>query len=80
MMSVACAVQDIQSGNCFAHNTMMYDHIQKAVLYGPWKMPITPFWSSQHKNTENMIRAVTNFCANPNVLDLNVAAIAALWG
>lgn len=72
--------QDIQSGNCFAHNTMLYDNIQKAVLYGPWKMPITPFWSSQHKNLENMMRAVIRFSAKPNMLDLNAAALAALWG
>lgn len=72
--------QDIQSGNCFAHNTMLYDNIQKGVLYGPWRMPITPFWSSHHKNADNMIRAVTSFSANQNMVDLNKAALAALWG
>ncbi|DBB03304.1 hypothetical protein WJX82_011741 [Trebouxia sp. C0006] len=72
--------QDIQSGNCFAHNTLLYDNIQKGVLYGPWRMPITPFWSSHHKNAFNMIQAVTNFVAKPNMADLNKAAVAALWG
>ena len=73
-------MQDIQSGNCYVHNTLMYDNIQKGVLYGPWRMPITPFWSSQHKNAANMIRAVTDFVACPNMIDLNRAALAALWG
>lgn len=43
-------------------------------------MPITPFWSSHHKNADNMIRAVTSFSANQNMVDLNKAALAALWG
>ncbi len=80
VQNLLCALQDIQSGNCFAHNTLLYDNIQKGVLYGPWRMPITPFWSSQHKNAVNMIQAVTNFVAKPNMADLNKAAVAALWG
>jgi len=80
VQNLLCALQDIQSGNCFAHNTLLYDNIQKGVLYGPWRMPITPFWSSHHKNALNMIQAVTNFVANPNMVDLNKAAVAALWG
>ncbi len=80
VQTLLCALQDIQSGNCFAHNTLLFDNIQKGVLYGPWRMPITPFWSSHHKNAVSMIQAVTNFVAKPNMADLNKAAVAALWG
>ena len=80
MMTHLCAVQDIQSGYCFVHNCLLFDHVQKGVFYGPWRMPITPFWSPLHKNAYNMLRAVTQFVAKPNFNDLNKAALAALWG
>lgn len=73
-------MQDIQSGNCFVHNGLLFDYVQKGVFQAPWRMPITPFWSPSHKNAYNMLRSVTHFVANPNFGDLNKAAVAALWG
>ena len=32
------AAQDIESGNCKVHNTLMYDYVQKSVLYCPWRL------------------------------------------
>lgn len=36
--------QDIGSGNCFVHNTLLFDHVQKSVLYAPWRFHPAPFW------------------------------------
>lgn len=73
-------LQDIQSGNCFVHNGLLFDHVQKGVFQAPWRMPIAPFWSPSHKNAYAMLRAVTQFVANPSFGDLNKVALAALWG
>lgn len=38
------SLQDIGSGNCFVHNTLLLDHPQKFVCYAPWRFHPTPFW------------------------------------
>ena len=42
--------QDIQSGNCATHNTLLVDAPQKSVLRAPWRIRPTPFWSPFAKN------------------------------
>ena len=37
-------LQDIGSGNCFVHNTLLFDHLQKSILYAPWRFHPAPFW------------------------------------
>lgn len=36
--------QDIGSGNCAVHNTLLLDHVQKSVLRAPWRFHPAPFW------------------------------------
>lgn len=52
--------QDIQSGNCAVHNTCLVDFPQKGVLYAPWRIRPTPFWSPFARNAEALApRAMT---------------------
>lgn len=37
-------LQDIGSGNCAVHNTLLLDHVQKSVLRAPWRFHPMPFW------------------------------------
>ena len=62
MMSLAAwlYLQDIQSGNCAVHNTCLVDFPQKGVLYAPWHIRPTPFWSPFARNAEALApRAMT---------------------
>lgn len=72
--------QDIGSGNCAVHNSMLLDHVQKSVVFGPWQYPLTPFTSSQNRNLVNLAHGSLAFFARPNLATLNAAAIAALMG
>ncbi|KAK9814745.1 hypothetical protein WJX72_010772 [[Myrmecia] bisecta] len=73
-------LKDIGSGNVAVHNSLMYDHVQKSVLYAPWRMNPMPFWSSKHRNAERLCEAAIRFSASPNLLTLAPAAVAALRG
>lgn len=42
--AVDSPLQDIGSGNCHVHNTLLLDDLQKSVLYAPWHFHPTPFW------------------------------------
>ena len=35
---------NVGSGIGFVHNTMMFDHPEKGVLWGPWVYQPRPFW------------------------------------
>lgn len=42
--SAPLCAQDIGSGNCAVHNTLLLDHVQKSVLRAPWRFHPMPFW------------------------------------
>ncbi|KAL4444976.1 hypothetical protein ABPG77_004026 [Micractinium sp. CCAP 211/92] len=72
--------QDIGSGNCFVHNTLLLDHVQKSVLYAPWRFRPTPFWSPSNRNLEAVGRAALKFDAAPSLARALPLAAAALKG
>ena len=72
--------QDIGSGNCFVHNTMLIDHLQKGVLYAPWRFHPHPFWSPSHRNLEAVGLGALKFSANPTQLTMLPLAGQALIG
>jgi hypothetical protein len=73
-------LQDIGSGNCFVHNTMLVDHLQKSVLYAPWHFHPHPFWSPAHRNLEAVGMGALKFSANPSLLTMLPLAGQALIG
>lgn len=73
--------QDIQSGNCFVHNTLMLDYPQKSVVRAKWRFyPTTHPWSPHHYNLEALGKALMIFFSAPSVLKLLPAGVAALLG
>ncbi|KAL4447993.1 hypothetical protein ABPG75_005212 [Micractinium tetrahymenae] len=72
--------QDIGSGNCFVHNTLLLDHLQKSVLFAPWRFRPTPFWSPSNRNLEAVGRAALRFDAQPSLAGVLPLAAAALRG
>ena len=77
---ICYGMQDVGSGNCWVHNVQMYDHVEKSVLWSPWRTAPTHFWDSNHRNLTAAVRATTKFAAYPNLLTLSMGATAALRG
>ena len=72
--------QDIGSGNCAVHNTLLIDHPQKSVLRAPWRYYPTHLWSSSNRNLEGVVPAAIYFLSYPSLLTLLQPAVAALRG
>jgi hypothetical protein len=73
--------QDIGSGNCVVHNTHLYDHPQKSVLYAPFRFhPQPPFWSPSNRNLEGIGMAALQFSARPWLRTMLPLAQQALRG
>ena len=73
-------LQDIGSGNCAVHNTLLLDFPEKSVLHAPWRYYPTHLWSPSNRNLEAVVPAAIYFLAYPNLLTLVAPAIAALRG
>ncbi len=52
--------EDIQSGAGVVHNTFMFDHPEKSVLYAPFRIQPKPLWFPNHKN---LLRATQKLLA-----------------
>ncbi|BDA42382.1 hypothetical protein COCOBI_03-2690 [Coccomyxa sp. Obi] len=72
--------QDIGSGNCMVHNTLLLDHPQKSVLWGPWRYYPTHLWSPSNRNLEAAVPAAIYFLSYPSIITLIPPALAALRG
>ena len=73
-------VMDISSGNCIVHNTSCVRHVQKSVLYGPWKAPVYPVWNFDNTNLESISKAAAVYFAYPSIVTLAPLAYQALVG
>lgn len=73
-------MQDIGSGNCAVHNTLLLDFPEKSVLRAPWRYYPTHLWSPSNRNLEAVVPAAIYFLAYPSILTLVAPAIAALRG
>jgi acyl-CoA reductase-like NAD-dependent aldehyde dehydrogenase len=45
---------DIQSGRGTAHNTYLLEDVEKTVIRGPWRPPITPPWLHTHHRMDRL--------------------------
>ena len=76
----ASVVKDIGSGNCTVHNTLLFDHPQKSVIWAPWRYHPVPFWSPYNRNAAKVVPAAIKFLASPTLLGVCPVVIAALQG
>jgi len=72
--------ENIGSGIGQVHNSAMYVGVEKSVVRGPWRSPITPIWFSDNTNHETFSGAVVDFLANPNFYNFAMAAMAGVQG
>ena len=71
---------DIGSGSGFVHNSYLFDHPQKSVVYAPFRIFPTPAWFANHKNLLNMAKQLLKLEANPTWKNLLLVVLAALRG
>ena len=45
---------DIQSGRGTAHNTYLLEDVEKTVITGPWRPPLTPPWLHNHTRMDRL--------------------------
>ncbi len=74
------ALDDIRSGQGVVHNTFLFEHPQKSVLYAPFRIFPTPIWFSRHRNLRQVTIQLARFQAKPGWGRFFKLAIAALAG
>lgn len=73
-------IDNVGSGIGVVHNTMLFDHPQKSVVRGPFRLWPTPVWFADHKNLADLGRRATFFEANPTWLGLPAVALSGMRG
>lgn len=73
-------LEDIQSGRGVVHNTFMFDHPQKSVVYLPFRIMPTPVWMADHKNLRALGEKLTRYEAAPSMLKFPGIVAQALKG
>jgi acyl-CoA reductase-like NAD-dependent aldehyde dehydrogenase len=71
---------DIGSGSGFVHNSYLFDHPQKSVVYAPFRIFPTPAWFANHKNLLSMAKQLLKLEAYPTWKNLPLVVLAALRG
>jgi Aldehyde dehydrogenase family len=71
---------DIGSGTGFVHNSYLFDHPQKSVVYAPFRIFPTPAWFANHRNLLGMAKQLLKLEANPTWKNLPLVVLAALRG
>lgn len=71
---------DIGSGTGFVHNSYLFDHPQKSVVYAPFRIFPTPAWFANHKSLLSMAKQLLKLEAHPTWKNLPLVVLAALRG
>ncbi len=71
---------DIGSGVGVVHNTLLFDHPEKSVVRGPFRMWPTPVWFSDHRTLRRVGMLMTAFEADPSWLRLPAIVAAGVRG
>lgn len=71
---------DIRSGRGVVHNTYLFDHPQKSVVYTPFRIAPTPAWFSDHKNLHKLGEKLIDLESTGSLLQVPGVALAALKG
>ena len=72
--------QDIQSGIGVVHNAFMFEHPQKSVIRGPFRVFPKPPWFVTHKKMEQVAQRLVDFEYNPGVKNLARVTLQAIRG
>jgi hypothetical protein len=73
-------LEDIGSGIGVVHNTMMFEHPQKSVIRGPFKIAPKPPWFATHRNALAVAQRLTRYEYKPSLWQIPGVAINAFKG
>ncbi|GAC1461634.1 MAG: aldehyde dehydrogenase family protein [Chamaesiphon sp.] len=73
-------LNNISSGRGVVHNTYLFEHPQKSVVYAPFQVRPTPIWFADHKNLLQLAQRFATFQAKPTWGKFLNAVFAALKG
>ena len=71
---------DIGSGNCFTHNTLLVEGIQKSVIRAPFKMAPHEVWLEDNRNMEETARRILRFLGTGSFPSFCATLLSALRG
>ncbi|NCJ08082.1 aldehyde dehydrogenase family protein [Synechococcales cyanobacterium C] len=71
---------DIESGRGVVHNTYLFDHPQKSVVYAPFRIFPKPLWFADHRNLRQVAQRFAQLQHRPSWLRFIQVVIAALRG
>jgi acyl-CoA reductase-like NAD-dependent aldehyde dehydrogenase len=71
---------DIQSGQGWAHNTLMLEGVEKCVITGPIEPTFKPVWSPLHRTCHKLAQKLCAFEADPDPWRLSKLGFDALRG
>lgn len=60
------SIEDIRSGQGVVHNTYLFEHPQKSVLYAPFRIRPLPMWFARHQNLLPLTQQFTRLQAKPS--------------
>jgi acyl-CoA reductase-like NAD-dependent aldehyde dehydrogenase len=72
--------EDIRSGVGVVHNTYLFDHPQKSVVYAPFRIRPKPVWFPDHKSLAEVGKKLTELEAAPSWGKVFGVAMAAMRG
>ena len=73
-------LDNIGSGRGVVHNSLLFDHPEKSVIYAPFMQNPTPLWFGDNKNLLKTSKALMKLEANPSWLKVPSVALNALKG
>ena len=71
---------DIRSGNCWSHNTMMIDDVQKSVLRAPFRIHPHAIWLEDNRNLENTSQELVKHMGRNSIGSFYSTLVRALKG
>tara|TARA_Y100001954_G_scaffold239292_1_gene312746 strand:+ start:9323 stop:11020 length:1698 start_codon:yes stop_codon:yes gene_type:complete len=73
-------LENIGSGRGVVHNSLLFDHPEKSVIYAPFMQNPTPLWFGDHKNLLKTSKALMKLEAHPSWLKVPGVALNAFKG
>ncbi|HEY9908747.1 MAG TPA: aldehyde dehydrogenase family protein [Thermosynechococcaceae cyanobacterium] len=74
------SLDNIGSGRGMVHNSDLFEHPQKSVLYAPFRLRPTPLWFADHRNLARSAQAFAHLQAAPGWGNFWQVFVAALKG
>jgi acyl-CoA reductase-like NAD-dependent aldehyde dehydrogenase len=74
------SLSNIGSGRGVVHNTYLFDHPQKSVLWAPFRIWPTPIWFADHRNLKQLAQRFAALQAKPTLKNFLNVLLSALKG